>query len=352
MARTISTISAADHPGRCERGGCRPPPGLSTGAKILVVVSLLDLGHLARLAHRPAGGHRTADRLLEHAGGVYDKWTHPQVPSKRRAPIPMVLPITHGDSRTTPKEKCPISSCRSPNARRARRKTGPAAGIVNATASPYRLVLAGVQTWSVDYVLLSKKITRRLGIQRAAQKQVTAAVKGRIDKLLVNEPGRWSRRTRSRIALIARILVVTVQNLLDSQAQRQRTTAANRQRPIDALGNRRRPDRGDTSQRKTQHQSRFVADQGARHQEVCPRRDTWRVPAYRRGDLSTSGSEGQVYEETSLSAAQSTSTGSRGRQAICSHGHDARSPMERFPGTLALSIARGSDTRTAGCASS
>ena len=95
--------------------------------------------------------------------------------------------------RDNPKETCPI--CHMPL---SKRKKGAAQeerlppGIVNRVQlSPYRVVQAGVQTWTVDYVPLTKKITTvgYVEFNEREQRQVAARVKGRLDKLFVNETG-------------------------------------------------------------------------------------------------------------------------------------------------------------------
>src|SRR5438093_7325098 len=77
-----------------------------------------------------------------------------------------------------------------------RKKGGPAealpAGVVNRVQlSPYRVVLAGIQTWPVDYQLLTKDITAVgfVEFNERGQRTVAARVAGRIDKLFANETG-------------------------------------------------------------------------------------------------------------------------------------------------------------------
>ncbi len=66
------------------------------------------------------------------------------------------------------------------------------AGVVNRVQlSPYRVVLAGVQTWKVDYLPVSKEI-KAVGFiefNERGQRTVSAWIAGRIDKLFVNETG-------------------------------------------------------------------------------------------------------------------------------------------------------------------
>ena len=98
------------------------------------------------------------------------------------------------------------ASCRSRNARRGTAEAEPLpAGVVNRVQlSPYRVVLAGVQTWPVDYQPLTKEITAvgYVEFNERGQRTVSARVAGRIDKLFVNETGQmvdagddWRRST-------------------------------------------------------------------------------------------------------------------------------------------------------------
>ena len=66
---------------------------------------------------------------------------------------------------------------------------------------------------------MSKEITTVgfVEFNEREQKQVTARVKGRIDKLLVNETGRMVEKDEDLASLYSPDLLVTVQNLLDSK---------------------------------------------------------------------------------------------------------------------------------------
>jgi multidrug efflux pump subunit AcrA (membrane-fusion protein) len=91
------------------------------------------------------------------------------------------------------KEKCPV--CFMPLSKRkkgASHEEALPAGVVNRVQlSPYRVVLAGVRTWSVDYVPLTKQVTAVgfIEFNEREQRKVSAWVGGRIDKLYVNETG-------------------------------------------------------------------------------------------------------------------------------------------------------------------
>lgn len=92
------------------------------------------------------------------------------------------------------KEKCPV--CFMPLSKRKKGAATDAvlpAGVVSRVQlSPYRIVLAGVQTWPVDFVPLTKQITAvgYVDFNERGFKSVSARVKGRIDSLLAAETGK------------------------------------------------------------------------------------------------------------------------------------------------------------------
>src|SRR5260370_19252123 len=124
------------------------------------------------------------------------------------------------------KEKCPI--CFMPLSKRKKGDTheeGLPAGVVNRVQlSPYRVVLAGVHTYQVDYQPLSKEITAvgYVEFNERAVKNVSARVKGRIDTLTVNETGQMVDAGDVLASLYSPDMNVTMQNLLDAQKRRNR----------------------------------------------------------------------------------------------------------------------------------
>lgn len=158
----------------------------------------------------------------ETLAAYYDKWTRPAAREQAASSdteyfCPMHLAVVRGN----PKDKCPI--CFMPL---SKRKKGDAkeevlpAGIVNRVQlSPYRVVLAGIQTWAIDYVPLTKKITTVgfVEFNERLQKQVAARVKGRIDTLFVNQTGEMVHAGDVLASLYSPDLIVTVQNLLDAK---------------------------------------------------------------------------------------------------------------------------------------
>lgn len=85
--------------------------------------------------------------------------------------------------------------------------------------SPYRVVLAGVQTWTVDYVPLTKEIAAVgfIEFNERGPRQVTARTKGRLDQLFVNETGTMVDAGDLLASLYSPELNVSMQNLLEAR---------------------------------------------------------------------------------------------------------------------------------------
>jgi RND family efflux transporter MFP subunit len=119
------------------------------------------------------------------------------------------------------KEKCPI--CFMPLSRRTKGEPTdealPAGTVARVQLSPYRVVLAGVQTVPVGYHALAKDITTvgTVEFDERALRTVAARFKGRIDKLFVNQTGQWVRAGDPLAALYSPDLVVTAQNLVEAR---------------------------------------------------------------------------------------------------------------------------------------
>src|SRR5262249_50598442 len=93
-------------------------------------------------------------------------------------------------------------------------------GIVNRVQpSPYKVVLAGIRTWKVVPVPLTKEISTVgfVEFNETKLKQVAARVKGRLDTLFVNQHGQMVQEGQELALLYSPELVVTVRNLLDAQ---------------------------------------------------------------------------------------------------------------------------------------
>jgi Cu(I)/Ag(I) efflux system membrane fusion protein len=204
-------------------GGLRAPPGLSFWGKawwwfhFLILVKLARLRFLAILL---AIGLVIVkwDTLVKH----YERWTRPASAESAAAPdTEFFCPMHPAIVRDTAKEKCPI--CFMPLSKRKKGEAGGEAlppGIVSRVQlSPYRLVLAGVQTWRVAHVPLRKELNTVgfVEFNEREMKHVAARVKGRIDKLLVSETGQMVRAGDELASLYSPDLIVTVRNLLDAR---------------------------------------------------------------------------------------------------------------------------------------
>ncbi|MBA4066741.1 MAG: hypothetical protein C0501_24150 [Isosphaera sp.] len=152
----------------------------------------------------------------------YEKWTRSAGDVAAADPTTEYFcPMHPTIVRDTNKEKCPI--CFMPLSRRKKDPGGGAAlpaGVVSRVQlSPYRVVLAGVRTAPVGYLPLTKEIATvgTVEFDERGLRHVAARVKGRIDRLGVNQTGQLVRTGDELAALYSPDLVVTVQNLLDAR---------------------------------------------------------------------------------------------------------------------------------------
>lgn len=156
---------------------------------------------------------------LLHA--YYEKLTRPAGEAATVDPgTEFFCPMHPAIVRDNNKEKCPI--CFMPL---SKRKKGDATdtplppGVVSRVQlSPYRVVLAGVRTSTVSYVPLTKEIATvgTVEFDERGLKHVAARVKGRIDKLAVNQTGQMVHKGDELATLYSPDLVVTAQNLIDA----------------------------------------------------------------------------------------------------------------------------------------
>ncbi len=205
-------------------GGLRAPPGLSPLRKLWWWFDFIVLVNLARLRFIFI---LVAIGLVivywDTLAAYYDKWTRTAKEEQHTASsdVEYFCPMHPTVIRDNPKDKCPI--CFMPL---SKRKKGEATldalppGIVSRVQlSPYRVVLAGIHTWTVDYVPLTKKITAvgYVEFNERELKQVSARVKGRIDKLFINQTGEMVHVGDVLASIYSPDLMVTAQNLLDAK---------------------------------------------------------------------------------------------------------------------------------------
>jgi Cu(I)/Ag(I) efflux system membrane fusion protein len=218
------TVTPATSPTALDEGGLRAPPHLKGWRKwwwwfdFIILVKLARLRFIAVLVAIGA-----VITQWDHLQAMYDKWSRPvgAVAAGTGSDTEYFCPMHPAVVRDTAKEKCPI--CFMPLSRRKKGEIIVEAlppGVVNRVQlSPYRVVLAGAQTWKVDYLPLVKDITAVgfVEFNERGLKTVTARVKGRIDSLFVNETGQMVAAGDELAALYSPELNVTMQNLVDAK---------------------------------------------------------------------------------------------------------------------------------------
>ncbi|HET6576534.1 MAG TPA: efflux RND transporter periplasmic adaptor subunit [Fimbriiglobus sp.] len=155
----------------------------------------------------------------------YDKWTRPtSAAAAAESHVEYFCPMHPTVIRDSNKEKCPI--CHMPLSKRKKGAATAAplpAGVVSRVQlTPYRVVLAGVRTAPVGYVPLTREIATVGAVEfdERGLHHIAARVKGRIDKLSVNQTGQMVHAGDELATLYSPDLVVTVQNLLDARRAR------------------------------------------------------------------------------------------------------------------------------------
>src|SRR6266481_1842848 len=226
-----------------DEGGLRPPPGLSYWRRVWWWFDFLILVKLARLRFVAIlvviGLLITKWDLLV---AYYDKWTRPATATAAASSAyEWFCPMHPSVVRDNSKDKCPI--CFMPLSKRKKGEGGEAeplpAGIVSRVQlSPYRVVLAGVGTWRVDYVPLSREVVASglVEFNERAQKSVSARVAGRIDKLLVSETGQMVDEGDVLAEIYSPDLLVTVQNLLQAQKAGNQSLVRDARTRLELLG--------------------------------------------------------------------------------------------------------------------
>lgn len=213
---------------RDDEGGLRAPPGLTGWRKawwwfdFIILVKLARLRFIAVLV--AIGAVITQwDTLIAY----YDKWTRPNTVSQSGGDgVEWFCPMHPTVVRDNSREKCPI--CFMPLSKRKKgdqSEVALPAGVVNRVQlSPYRVILGGIGTTRVDFEPLTKEITAVgfVEFNERGQRTVAARVKGRLDKLMVNETGRMVHEGDELAYVYSPDLNVTMQNLLDARRHNNR----------------------------------------------------------------------------------------------------------------------------------
>jgi Cu(I)/Ag(I) efflux system membrane fusion protein len=225
-----------------DEGGLRAPPGLSYWGKVWWWFDFLILVNLARL--RFIGILAVIGLVItqwDTLVAYYEKWTRPASQTAMAASnIEWFCPMHPTIVRDNDKEKCPI--CFMPLSRRKKGETSEEilpAGVVNRVQlSPYRIALAGVQTWEVVPLTLTKELNAigYIEFNERGLKNVSARVKGRLDELLVNETGQMVAANDILASMYSPDLNVTVQNLLDAKQRNSAEQLASARQRLNLLG--------------------------------------------------------------------------------------------------------------------
>jgi multidrug efflux pump subunit AcrA (membrane-fusion protein) len=156
--------------------------------------------------------------------GHYEKWTRSAGEDAGADPDhEYFCPMHPSVVRDTNKEKCPI--CFMPLSKRKKGEVTddplPAGTVSRVQLTPYRVVLAGVRTVPLGYHPLTKEITTVGTVEFNEQTLwvVSARVKGRIDKLFVNQTGQMVHKGDPLAELYSPDLMVTVDNLLNARQE-------------------------------------------------------------------------------------------------------------------------------------
>ncbi len=225
-----------------DEGGLRAPPHLRGWRKWWWWFDFIILVKLARLRFIGIlvliGVMITQWDLLV---SYYDKWTRPAVTADSASSgVEWFCPMHPVIVRDSSKEKCPI--CFMPLSKRkkgdGRVEALPAGVVSRVQLSPYRVVLAGVQTWDVKYLPLSKEIAAvgYVEFNETGQRSISARFNGRIDTLLVNETGRMVKEGDVLASLYSPELVVAMKSLLDAKKAGNESLLVSTQTRLQLLG--------------------------------------------------------------------------------------------------------------------
>ncbi len=171
----------------------------------------------------------------------YDKWTRPTVATNGEGNnLEWFCPMHPSVVRDNSKEKCPI--CFMPLSKR-RKGDGvidalPDGVVSRVQLSPYRIVLAGVETTEVSYVPLVKEITAAgfIEFDESLQRGIAARFGGRIDKLFANQTGQLVKEGDPLASVYSPELVVAMKSLLDAKKTNNTLLLASTKMRLELLG--------------------------------------------------------------------------------------------------------------------
>lgn len=225
-----------------DEGGLRPPPGLGPWRRawwwfdFIILVKLARLRFIAVLV--VIGAVITQwDTLANY----YEKWTRKGAGQTAAAgDSEWFCPMHPAVVRDNSKDKCPI--CFMPLSKRKKGESQDAAlppGVVNRVQlSPYRVVLAGVQTRTVDFEPLTKEITAVGSVEfnERGLRNISSRIKGRIDQLFVSETGQMVDAGDELASLYCPELIVTAEALLESRRRGSADMATSSRARMELLG--------------------------------------------------------------------------------------------------------------------
>ena len=225
-----------------DEGGLRAPPGLTGWRKAWWWFDFIILVKLARLRFVAVlvliGVVITQWDLFTR---YYQRWTRGSgSESAAVGDFEWFCPMHPAVVRDNGKDKCPV--CFMPLSKRQKGATRDEvlpAGIVNRVQlSPYRIVLAGVQTWQLDYLPMAKEIKAAgfIEFNERGQRTVSARIAGRIDKLFADETGQIVQAGSELASIYSPDLVVTVQNLIDARKSGNAKNLQSTKKRLELLG--------------------------------------------------------------------------------------------------------------------